>query len=91
MKAAAPVWVGNPEALGRINYTTLCAAFSGPVLVIWGRRDTIITEAMARETTSAFPDARLSIVEHVGHSVIVEDPPLFISLLREFITGRLQP
>ncbi len=84
-KMAAAAWVGNAEALGRFDYRGRCSAFAGPVLVVWGRKDVIVTEAMARETAAAFPHARLSIVEHVGHSVIVEDPQLFAGLLKDFV------
>ena len=84
-KMAPAAWVGNAEALGRFDYRGRCAAFNGPVLVIWGRKDVIVTEAMARETADAFPHARLTILESVGHSVVVEDPAVFTGHLEEFI------
>jgi pimeloyl-ACP methyl ester carboxylesterase len=87
-RLAAPAWIGNAEALGRACYTGRTAAFAGPVLVVWGRKDPIVTEGMARETAAAFPDARLSILEEVGHSVMAEDPPRFVSLLEEFLRSR---
>jgi len=45
---------------------------------------------MARETAHAFPNARISIREEVGHSVIVEDPAGFVGILSKFLsdTGR---
>ena len=55
---------------------------------MWGRRDVVITEAMARETAAAFPDARLEILEDVGHSVMAEDPKRFVALIAEFIGDR---
>jgi pimeloyl-ACP methyl ester carboxylesterase len=85
---AAPAWIGNAEALGRFDYRGRLSAFTGPVLVAWGRKDIIVTEAMARETAAAFTDAKLEILEDVGHSVIVEDPKRFVSLITDFIKDR---
>lgn len=88
MMMAAPAWIGNAEALGRFDYRGRLSAFTGPVLVAWGRKDIIITEAMARETAAAFPGAKLEILEDVGHAVMVEDPKRFVSLIGDFIRDR---
>jgi branched-chain amino acid transport system permease protein len=87
-RMAAPAWVGNAEALGRFDYRGRTASFTGPVLVAWGRKDIIITEAMARETAAAFPDARLEIMEDIGHSVMAENPKRFVSILNQFLRDR---
>lgn len=87
MLMAGPAWVGHARALGSFSYVGRCGAFPGPTLVLWGRKDSIVTEAMARETAAAFPGARLEILEEVGHSVIVEDPERFRGLLTEFLSG----
>jgi len=86
-KMAAPAWIGNARALSRFDYSGRLRSFGKPVLVLWGRRDAIVTEAMARETAAAFPSARLEIIEEVGHSLIVEDPERFKAILAEFIDG----
>jgi pimeloyl-ACP methyl ester carboxylesterase len=86
-RMAAPAWVGNARALSRFDYVGRCGAFTGPVLVLWGRRDVIVTEAMARETAAAFPSGRLEILEHVGHSAMVEDPAGFAGIVSAFAAG----
>jgi pimeloyl-ACP methyl ester carboxylesterase len=88
MRMAAPAWVGHAEALGRFDYRGRTAAFTGPVLVAWGRKDATVTEAIARETAAAFPDAKLEILEDVGHSVMAENPKRFIALIADFIRDR---
>jgi branched-chain amino acid transport system permease protein len=89
MKMADGAWgLAHARALGSFDYRGRTAAFTGPVLVAWGRKDLLVTEAMARETAAAFPDAKLEIVEDVGHSVIVEDPKRFVSLIVGFIRDR---
>ena len=85
MLMAAPAVAGNARALGRFDYRGRCGAFPGPVLVVWGRKDFLITEAMARETAEAFPRASLRILDEVGHSVIVEDPAEFVRIITGFI------
>jgi branched-chain amino acid transport system permease protein len=89
-KMAPAAWVGNAEALSSFDYRDRGAAFTGPVLVVWGRKDIIVTEAMARETAAAFPGARLEILEDVGHSVMAEDPACFTGLIAEFVRGSVQ-
>lgn len=82
---AAPAWIGNAEALSRFDLRGKLSGFTKPVLVVWGRRDVIVTEAMARETAEAFPRARLEIVEEAGHSVMAELPALWRKILAEFL------
>jgi pimeloyl-ACP methyl ester carboxylesterase len=83
---AAPAWIGNVITLGAFNCTAQCAALKAPVLVLWGRKDVILTEAMAHETATAFPRASLQILEGVGHSVMVEDPRDFLRIITGFIS-----
>ena len=85
-KMAAPAWIGNVLTLNAFNYTARCADFKAPVLVLWGRKDAIITEAMAQETARAFPRASLQILEGVGHSAMVEDPGAFTRIISAFLS-----
>jgi len=87
MKMAPLAYAGNARALERFNYTGRAGAFKGPVLVLWGRKDAIITEAMARETAAAYGNARLEILEGTGHSVMVEEPATFKRLALGFLDG----
>ncbi len=84
-KMAVPAWIGNAEALSHFDITSKCASYAGPVLVLRGNLDPIITEEMARATAAAYPNARLKLLEGVGHSIIVENPALFLKLVHEFI------
>jgi len=84
-KMAVPAWIGNAEALSHFDITSKCAFYADPVLVLRGNLDPIITEEMAKATATAYPNARLNLLEGVGHSVIVENPSLFLKLLNEFM------
>ncbi|MFH2113563.1 MAG: alpha/beta hydrolase [Spirochaetota bacterium] len=87
MLMASHAYAGNARALERFDYRGRTSGFIGPVLVLWGRKDIIITEAMARETAMAYPGSRLEMMDEVGHSVMVEDPVRFKVLLQKFIAG----
>ena len=88
---AAPAWAGNARALSAFDVSATIDAWKGSTLVIWGRKDLIVTESMARETASAFRSARLEILEEVGHSVIVEDPERFKRLLVDYLSSLGRP
>jgi pimeloyl-ACP methyl ester carboxylesterase len=83
---APPAWIGNVRALNRFDYRGKCYSFTEPVLVVWGRKDVIVTEAMAKETAQAFPGSSLVILDDVGHSVVAEDPQGFVRLFSRFLS-----
>jgi pimeloyl-ACP methyl ester carboxylesterase len=87
MLMAGLAFSGNARALERFDYRDRAGAFKGPVLVIWGRKDIIITEAMARETAAAYSKGKLEILENVGHSVMVEAPKELIRVLIKFLAS----
>lgn len=87
MLMAPHAFAGNARALERFDYRGRAGAFTGPVLVLWGRRDVIITEAMARDTAAAYGDSRLVVFENAGHSAMVEAPSDFKAALLEFLKG----
>ena len=78
-------FTGNARALERFDYTGRTQAYTGPVRVVVGRKDTIITEDMARRTADAFPSGELLVLDDVGHSVMVENPQEFVRLVTEFV------
>jgi branched-chain amino acid transport system permease protein len=83
-RMAPPAWSGNAKALERFTCTAECAGFKKPVLVLRGEKDAIVTEAMARETAAAFPNATLQLLDNVGHSVVAEDPERFKKIFSGF-------
>ncbi|TVQ24049.1 MAG: alpha/beta hydrolase [Spirochaetaceae bacterium] len=86
MKMNGIAFAGNARALDAFTVEGKTASFTGPVLVVHGARDIIITREMAQETADAFPNGTAAFLEDVGHSVMVEDPDTFTRLLQEFRT-----
>src|SRR6056297_412222 len=85
MKMNPIAFAGNARALERFNYQGKGRQFDKPVQVIVGDKDVIITAEMAQATADAFPKGTLKVLEGVGHSVMVEDPNSFVSLITENI------
>jgi branched-chain amino acid transport system permease protein len=81
-------FVGNARALEKGIPSGSLSAFAGPVLVVWGRKDVIVSEAMARETAAAFTGGRLEILDDIGHSVMAESPALFTKIAQVFFPAR---
>lgn len=80
-------FAGNARALERFDYTGKGAEFDGPVLVVLGDKDVLITPEMAKATADAFPKSSLKVLHGVGHSVMVETPDTFTALVKEFFSG----
>jgi branched-chain amino acid transport system permease protein len=87
MKMNPIAFTGNARALERFDYRSGAGDFDRPVLVIVGEQDVIITREMAEATAASFPRATLRVLDGVGHSLMVEAPDRFLSLVREFLAG----
>ncbi|WP_083914803.1 alpha/beta fold hydrolase [Alkalispirochaeta alkalica] len=87
MKMNPIAFSGNARALARFSVVGSTDRFAGPVLVMYGEKDIIITEKMAERTAAAFASSKLEIISDVGHSVIVERPELFTESLQNFIAN----
>ena len=60
-------------------------AYGGPVLVLYGTLDPLISREMAEATAAFFPKARLQVLEGVGHSLNLENPGLLKAILEGFL------
>ena len=45
-----------------------------PTLVLWGEEDRLVASDLAPFVAGAIPDARLLVLDHVGHVAMMEDP-----------------
>ena len=100
-KARGDYCAGSPEALrnaglavgrhtmaslGDFDWRDPLTRVSSPVLVLHGSQDPIPTSA-AKEWAAAFPNARLLLVEGVGHFPYVEAPEAFFPAVDAFLAG----
>ena len=79
--------VPNAEALETMDLSALVRAYRGPVLLLRGGEDTLITPALAEATVAAYGADRTRLVtwDDVGHSPQIEAPDRFRALLAEFV------
>ncbi|WP_114312525.1 alpha/beta fold hydrolase [Thermus caldifontis] len=73
---------GNARALAEWR---LERVYPGPVLVVHGAMDSLVTRAMAEETAAFFPRGKLLGLENIGHSVNLENPGLLKGILEDFL------
>jgi pimeloyl-ACP methyl ester carboxylesterase len=59
--------------------------FTRPVLVIAGEADPVTPVEAAEAVAASFPNARLEVLDGVGHFPWVEDPPAFATLVAAFL------
>ena len=56
-----------------------------PVLLIWGKQDTITPPFVAEEFHKLLPDSTLHFIDKTGHAPMMEKPEEFNSILEEFL------
>jgi pimeloyl-ACP methyl ester carboxylesterase len=59
---------------GRTNAWRLARQLRPPTLVVWGDRDKLVDPGLAPRLAAAVPDARLQLLEGVGHVAQLETP-----------------
>ena len=60
--------------VGRANAWRMAGALQQPTLVVWGDRDKLVDPALAPRLANVIPDARLRVLEGVGHVAMLEAP-----------------
>lgn len=60
--------------VGRANAWRMAGSLQQPALVVWGDRDRLVDPALAPRLASVIPDARLRVLEDVGHVAMLEAP-----------------
>lgn len=74
-------------SLGDWDWRPALRQLAAPTLVIHGTSDPLPVES-AREWAAAIPDARLLLLEGVGHFPYLEVPERFFTAVDEFLQGR---
>jgi pimeloyl-ACP methyl ester carboxylesterase len=74
------------EALrDRRDATDVVSAYRGPVTIVVGDQDELLSVDEARQIAESAPDARLEIVEGAGHVVSADAPERFNQILSELL------
>ncbi len=88
MLMAPFAYTGHPKSLERFNYKGKLSSFNKPVLIMWGKKDIIITKAMVEETKKELNDSTVIEFENIGHSPMVENPEVFKNTLLNFLKSK---
>ncbi|MDQ2797362.1 MAG: alpha/beta hydrolase [Actinomycetota bacterium] len=76
---------------GRSGWATL-RSIEAPTLVLWGDTDRLVAPDLAPYVAAAIPDSRLLVLEHIGHTAMMEDPlasaRAMLGLLDDVATAR---
>lgn len=75
----------NARSLEAYDYTDISGNYKNPVLFFVGKKDLLITKEMAKKTLENLK-GELRYFDHVGHSIIIEDPELFKKELIGFLS-----
>jgi pimeloyl-ACP methyl ester carboxylesterase len=65
------------------------ARVSAPTLIVHGKLDRVIPVSAARELARRRPDWTLNVLDGVGHVPMMEDPPLFLEVVRAWSASRI--
>lgn len=80
----SPGFADGVVAGGKAAAVTGAERITTPTLLIWGRDDRILPVAQAEELASSLPDARLVVLDGVGHCPMFERPDEFNRALGRF-------
>jgi pimeloyl-ACP methyl ester carboxylesterase len=79
----------DEDALGRIfagwTVDVGSSAFSGPALIVAGRRDSVVGYTDAAELLERYRHATLAVVDGVGHALMHERPELLVALFGDWL------
>lgn len=67
------------------DFRNAITQIQAPVLIIWGKEDRVINYRNGEVFAEAIPDARLELMEGIGHAPMVEAPSESAELFRTFI------
>ncbi len=81
-------WHGVPAALRNIDISADLAKIQHPILVLHGQHDVILPVTPSEELAKGLPNGQFKLLKDQGHSANVENPPLFVELVNDFLFNR---
>lgn len=77
--------IATAKSAIRNNLRDHLSRLTVPVLLIWGKQDTITPAFVGEEFQKALPNATLKFIDKCGHAPMMERPQEFNALLDEFL------
>jgi 3-oxoadipate enol-lactonase len=86
-----PVIMGQLQAIGGHDTSARLADVAAPTLVVHGTEDQMLDVDNGRMIARLVPDARLEVLEGIGHMFWIEDPERSATLVREHALAAASP
>ena len=83
---AAPGFIDGIEANLNYDYRDRLGEIACPTLIVWGKRDKVVSAKDANLYEQLIPNARKVLFEDTGHMAMIERPAAFNALLEEFLS-----
>jgi pimeloyl-ACP methyl ester carboxylesterase len=77
--------------VGAANAWRAARALRPPTLVVWGSQDRLVDPVLAPRLAAVVPDARLLVIEDVGHVAMLEAPELTARAVLGMVEGVSSP
>lgn len=81
-------WHGVARMLSKVDVTRDMSRIQQPVLVLHGEHDPVLPLAGSMELAKMLPNGSFKEIKDQGHSLNVENPTLFVTLVNEFLFQR---
>jgi 3-oxoadipate enol-lactonase len=87
LKADAACFRTACLALARLDFSSVLGNIRNETLVMAGSEDATTPPALASELAARIPGAKFRRIEGCGHCPQIEDPPLFVQAVEEFLSA----
>lgn len=69
----------------RVDSNEVLSEITCPTLVIAGEEDALIAPQVARDYATRIPNAQFALIPDIGHLLNLEQPHIFIQIIRQFL------
>jgi 3-oxoadipate enol-lactonase len=83
----AGVWAHILQKLSDANIARDLGQIKHPVLVLHGKEDPIVPVESSKAMAELLPEGRFELLEHQGHSCLVENPDRFVAFAHRYLFG----
>lgn len=78
-------WLFVYEAIGTFNGQAALQTITRPVLIVHGKNDHIFSEAIAEDIRRHLSDAKLDLIPHAGHVIVMNNPETLALEIWQFL------
>ena len=84
LKMKPEAFTENAKALEKYDYSDKLSKLELPVNILFGTLDPIVPRTALEDMAKKIPNAKLTVIKGVGHSLMIEDTKKFKEMMEEF-------